>query len=128
MCRYSGISFSAAPALHTASDTPRIALAPNLAVGRTKEELGSTSCPAGALASPASGSASLWQCPPAPARQPPVLFTSKGKKGEGITFVLRAVHLKHQIVYLLLIHDREALRERNAPEKGRLSRAVGSAV
>lgn len=39
MCRYRGTSFSAAPALHTASDTPRMALAPNLAVGKTKEEL-----------------------------------------------------------------------------------------
>lgn len=37
MCRYRGTSFSAAPALHTASETPRIALAPNLAVGKTKE-------------------------------------------------------------------------------------------
>lgn len=30
--RYSGISFSAAPALQIARDTPRMALAPNLAV------------------------------------------------------------------------------------------------
>ena len=31
MWRYRGTPFSAAPALHTASDTPRMALAPNLA-------------------------------------------------------------------------------------------------
>lgn len=60
MCRYRGTSFSAAPALHTASETPRIALAPNLAVGETKEELGFspvTSCPAVPL--PALGSPQL---------------------------------------------------------------------
>lgn len=62
MCRYRGTSFSAAPALHTASETPRIALAPNLAVGKTKEELGfsgSNLLPSGALASPALGSPQL---------------------------------------------------------------------
>lgn len=32
MCRYKGMSFSAAAALQTAKDTPRIPLAPNLAV------------------------------------------------------------------------------------------------
>lgn len=31
ICLYRGIDFSAAPALHTARDTPRMALAPNLA-------------------------------------------------------------------------------------------------
>lgn len=39
MCRYRGTSFSAAPALHTASETPRIALAPNLAVGKGGDRL-----------------------------------------------------------------------------------------
>lgn len=36
MWRYSGTPFSAAPALHTARLTPRIALAPNLAVVEIK--------------------------------------------------------------------------------------------
>lgn len=40
ICRYKGTPFSAAPALQTARDTPRMALAPNLAVlGKRYEQI-----------------------------------------------------------------------------------------
>lgn len=83
MCRYRGTSFSAAPALHTASETPRIALAPNLAVGKTKEELafvGSNLLPSGCPCQPSFGVTTALTVPPTPALQSPVLFTSQAKK------------------------------------------------
>lgn len=80
MWRYRGTPFSAAPALHIASDTPRIELAPNLA-GRQQKWSHTTA---------------VW-------------CGNRRDTKPKLTFVFGAVHLDHQVVQLLLLQHADPL-------------------
>ena len=86
MWRYRGTPFSAAPALHTARDTPRIALAPNLAVRNNNTGVKSA------------------------VRKHVITHTCRHRT-QGLTFVVSAVHFDHHVVQFLLLQHVDSLKE-----------------
>ena len=90
MWRYRGTPFSAAPALHMASDTPRIELAPNLA-GRNTTHGCSQWC----------GNMSLH-----------IYAITVHVMWMRLTFVVSAIHFNHHVVQFVLLQHTDSLTEK----------------
>lgn len=117
MWRYKGTPFSAAPALHTARDTPKMALAPNLAAIERNclqkcyifiKRLSTTSTTI-LVAVVLSTAHCFWQGK-LEFYKPIFIFSHLTATQSPLTFVLSSIHFQHQFVNLFLLHNADILQ------------------